>query len=137
MRGWLALLLLFSASACTATERTVVTAAQVVDGIALRGDKIDAIAVSSCHAAELKAADLPDLNQAAESVESIRVACDAAFEAVDKLEASIEAVDAVFSAVERKEADVKKLVSAAIAARQAFGEAKEENDRLRSILKEW
>ncbi len=139
MRAWFfavlaSLSLLFG---CASTEHSVITAAQVVDELARRGDDIDAIAVSACHAAELKAADLPDLGKATQAVESIRAACDEAFEAVDVLKGAVEHVDEVFAAVERKEADVQGLISAAIAARQAFGAAKAANDKLRGILKEW
>ncbi len=80
---------------------------------------------------------MPDLGKATQAVESIRAACDEAFEAVDVLKGAVEHVDEVFAAVERKEADVQGLISAAIAARQAFGAAKAANDKLRGILKEW
>lgn len=119
---------------CSMTERTVVSAADVVNEVARKGDQIDAITVETCHEAESAAAELPDLEMAEAKVKAIRQRCDEVIESIDKLEEAIEQVDLVFEAVERGDAEVEDLVSAAIGARQAFERAKGANEELKAYL---
>lgn len=121
---------------CSQSERVVVSAAEVVNEVARRGDQIDAVAVDACHMAESVAVELPDIDEAEKAVMVIRARCDAAFAAVDALEAAIEQVDIVFAAVERGDLTVRDLVSAAIGARQAFERAQKAHTELREFLKE-
>jgi N-acetylglucosamine kinase-like BadF-type ATPase len=115
-------------------QRTVVSAAEVVNEVAKKGDHIDAVSVEICHEAESAAADLPDLDRAEKLVMEIRGRCDMVFTGIDKLEQAIKHVDLVFEAVQRNDATVEDLVNAAMKARQAYEHALEANEALRELL---
>lgn len=130
----LALTLMGAFVSCSQAERVVISAADVVNEVARKGDQIDAVSVEICHEAESAAADLPDLEKAQKLVFEIRGQCDHVFGSIDKLEQAIKHVDLVFEAVQRGDAKVKDLVSAAIKARQIYDDALEANEALRDIL---
>lgn len=129
-------LLGLSISACSHAEQSVVRAADLVDAVAHKGDQIDAVSVELCHEAESAAAELPDLEEAENTVMEIRAGCDRVFGAIDKLEQAIKHVDLVFEAVERGDAKIEDLARAAVAARQAYEKAYAANEELRELLQE-
>lgn len=134
---WIAALLLIALSltlACSTAQQTVINAADVVNQVARKGDKLDQVTVDACHAAEKVAVELPDVAQAEAKVLEIRKHCDAAFKAVDELDTAIKQVDAVFEAVERGDATVQDLVNSAMVARQLFAKAQQAHEALRAFL---
>lgn len=118
------------------TQKAVVSAAELVDAVAMRGDQLDAISVEICKDAENAAAEMPDLEAAERTVKEIRAGCDRVFVAIDQVDAAIKHVDLVFEAVERGDATIDDLASAAIASRQAYDRAKLANEELRKLLEE-
>lgn len=124
------------AQSCATAEKVVISAADVVDEVARKGDQIDAISVEACHEAESAAADIPDLDKAERAVQRIRSGCDQVFGAIDALEAAIETVDRTFASVQIKEATLEDLVGAAMKARQAYDRAAEASEQLREILEQ-
>ena len=116
------------------TDRAVVTAAQIVDQVAMRGDQVDAVTVVACNAAEEHAAEIADIEEADRRVQEIRVYCDQAFDAIDDLDEAIKAVDVLMGRHEKGEVPISEVVEAAVQARLVFVKAVEVHDSLRRYL---
>lgn len=85
---------------------TVTAMARSVDSMAESADRIGRLATGICRAAENRASDLPDLEQAKAKLTRVRSLCDVVFAA---LRATDEAVKAADSAAKRAQFDAVEI----------------------------
>jgi hypothetical protein len=116
---------LFVAVSCSssATEQAVLSAADVVNEIARRGDQVYAVGVRECNAAEVAAAELPDLASARTLVGQIRLQCDKAFRAVDRAREVIAAIDRTLVEIDAGSMALGDVTALALEARRRVDEA--------------
>jgi hypothetical protein len=116
---------LFVAVSCSssATEQGVLSAADVVNEIARRGDQVYAVGVRECNAAEVAAAELPDLASARTLVGQIRLQCDKAFRAVDRVREVIAAIDRTLVEIDAGSMALGDVTALALEARRRVDEA--------------
>lgn len=106
-----------------ATDMAVISAADVVNEIARRGDQVYAVGVRECNAAERQAAELPDLPSAKALVSQIRTQCDKAFRAIDRVREVIAAIDRMLVEVDAGSLAVADLTELALEARRRADQA--------------
>lgn len=96
---WLLLAVLLLAAGCSVAQARAagVTTAQLANEVARAGDRIAVVSAEECHAAELRAAKLPDLVEARATVGLVRTRCDAAFLAVAHARDALAVVDDALS----------------------------------------
>ncbi len=134
--GWLACLcLLFGVPGCHSTQPAI-TAAEVVNEVAQRGDQAFQVSVAACHAAEQVAAELPDVDKASSTVLRIRAACDHVFARFDLLRTAITKLDEAMGQAADGRVSVRDLVTRALDARALLDSVKAEDASLAQQLRE-
>ena len=81
-------------------HKSAVSVADVVNHVAKKGDALYAVSVAQCHAAESVAAEIPDVTAAERLVLDIRVRCDEAFRALERVRLAVVALDVTVAKVE-------------------------------------
>jgi uncharacterized protein YhaN len=114
--------------------QAAITAADIVNEVAKRGDQAYQVSIGTCHAAEAAAAELPDVTQAEAAVLKIRKACDHAFATLEQVRLALQRVDQAFLLAEQGKLPVRDLVSAALSARELFERARVEHELLAAEL---
>lgn len=135
--GWLACLcLLFGFPLGCHSTQPAITAAEVVNEVAQRGDQAFQVSVSACHAAEQVAAELPDVDKASSTVLRIRAACDHVFARFDLLRTAITKLDEAMGQAADGRVSVRDLVTRALDARALLDSVKAEDASLAQQLRE-
>lgn len=122
-------------AACAGTgPKVAISAADIVNEVARRGDQAYGVSVESCHAAEAVAAELPNVAEAERAVGRIRSACDHAFHRFDEVRLAIARVDEAMARAEAGQLPIRDVVSAALSARELFEQAQAEDVTLAGQL---
>lgn len=120
---------------CAGTgPKVAISAADIVNEVARRGDQSYAVSVASCHAAELVAAELPDVAEAERAVGRIRSACDRAFHLFEEVRLAVARVDEAMARAEAGQLPIRDVVGAALSARELFERAQAEDTTLAAQL---
>ncbi len=125
----------WSVAGCSGTgPKVAISAADIVNEVARRGDQTYAVSVEACHAAEMVAAEQPNVDEAERAVGRIRAACDHAFHALDEVRLAIARVDEAMARAEAGQLPIRDVVSAALSARELFESAQAEQVTLTTQL---
>jgi len=133
----------FTASACSpaqtqqAVEAAKPNVARLADGVnevAKRGSQVQGVTVETCNAAELVAAQHPDLAQAKELVAAIRARCKLAFDAFEHLRLAIDKTDQTVARFRVGQATLEQAFAAALDAKDAAAAADKIHRELATYL---
>lgn len=129
---------IFCAQACGsgAPRMAAITVADVVNEVAQRGDVLYGVGVETCDAAERVAAEQGTPEQAEATVRAIRVQCDEAFRAFDRLRIATERLDAAVAAIGTHPLSAKDLSELALDARRLHAEASAAATKVNAYLSE-
>ena len=122
-------------TSCATPRTAAVTVADVVNEVSRRGDRIYAVSVDACHAAETVAAHHPDLATAERLVTEVRVRCDVAFTALEAARKAVTLVDDAVAKSRGGELSAADLARLAVTAREAVELAQQAHADLAAFLR--
>jgi hypothetical protein len=122
-------------TSCATPQRAAVSVADVVNEVARRGDRIYAVSVDACNAAEVLAAHHRDLATAEKLVGEVRSRCDLAFAALEAARKAVTLVDDAVAKSRAGELSAADLARLAVAAREAVESAQAAHAELATFLR--